>query len=199
MAIGTFGTLKSELIDFANRTDLTTAQQEYFVQLVENDIRTDVRVRAMETIVNATMSGETLGAPTGFLEMRQFLLGTAPQRYVTPDAYEQYKANGSTENIFTIKGDNILVLQGTNGDMYSLLFWKAFASMSTAADTNWLLTNHPMIYLYGAMVHLSIFMKDPSSVAMFAGLYQTAVLKVMGRDKESRISGPLQMRSTSVE
>ena len=41
-----------------------------------------------------------------------------------------------------------------------LSYVKRYAALSADADTNWLLTNHPMAYVYAALVAASAYTQD---------------------------------------
>ncbi len=64
-------------------------------------------------------------------------------------------------------------------DSYSgiLNFYKKFDALSSANTSNYILTDHPAIYLYGSLFHASNFLGgiDPNQSQQWSQMYQTAL------------------------
>jgi hypothetical protein len=199
MAINTYATLKTSIASWIARSDLSSVIPD-FVTLAEADIRSDVRVRAMEAFTTGTLTGETLAHPTRFLEARRFVLGNLVYRYETPEVYQQLIASDSTAGKFTSIGQSFYILNGASGDAYSLIYYAGFAAFSADADTNWLLDNHPEVYLYGSLKYAAVYLKNDADTNRYASLYQDAVGRMLSKDRAGVVSGSaLTMRSSSVE
>lgn len=199
MAINTYATLKTAMASWLDRTDLT-AQLDDFVALGEVDIRNDVRIQAMEQYTIGTLTGETLAHPTRYLEARRLTVGGVNFRYVTPEVYAAAVEAGSTQAIFTAIGQSFYILGGTSGDAYTLIYYAAFAPMTADGDTNWLLTNYPNVYLFGACRQAGIFLEDDAKINKYTTLYQDAVGRLVSRERQSAVSGSaLVMRSGTTE
>ncbi len=199
MALNTYATLKTAMASWLDRTDLTS-QLSDFVTLAEVDIRTDVRVQAMEQYTSGTLSGDTLAHPTRYLEARRLTIGGVNYRYVTPEVYAAAVEAGSTQAIYTAIGQTFYILGAESGDAYTLIYYAAFESMSADDDTNWLLTNYPNVYLFAACKQAGIYLSDDAKVNKYTALYQDAVGRLVSREKASAISGSaLVMRSATSE
>ena len=75
---------------------------------------------------------------------------------------------------------------------------KLFNALSDSNTTNYILLNHPAIYLYGSLYHASNFLGgvDPNRVQQWLQLYSTALERLEQNDREDQFSGsPLQIRS----
>lgn len=188
MALSTYAELKASIADWCHRTDLTTPIVD-FVKLAESQIRRDVRCRAMNVLATGTLTGETLAQPTRYIEAQRLLVGGAEQEYVSPGVYAQMQDYQSQELKFTHIGTDIYIMQGADGDAYSLLYWQAFAAFSADSDTNWLLTNAPEIYLSGALSHAGIYLNDDAMMAKHAAVYQAAVKLLKSSETRSQFSG----------
>lgn len=198
MALATFAELKASIAAWLHRSDLTTVIPD-FVALAESDIRKDVRCSAMETYTSGTLSGETLTFPTRFLEARRLVVGGNVHRYVTPEEYAHKDDAGSTSNVFTVIGQNIYILNGANGDAYGLVYWAGLAPFSADADTNFLLTFHPGIYLHGALAHAKKYERDADGVVLHTGQYQAAAARINNEAVKAAVFGPLSVRAAVVE
>ena len=75
MAITNYTTLQSTIADYLARTDLTT-QIPLFIQLAENRLRRDLRIRPMLKVVTTTTTAgdPTVSLPSDFLEMQKQVL-----------------------------------------------------------------------------------------------------------------------------
>ena len=200
MAITTYSTLKSAVADFVHRSDLTTVI-ETCISLVEADIAVDVRCQAMETIASGNLTGATLAFPSRMIEARRLLIAGDVYRYVTPEVFSEVSANGSTDHVYTIVGQAFYILRGASGMAYTLTYWAKFTSLSSERDaTNWLIINHPDVYLYGTLRHVCLFLVDDPAAAKYFELYKVACRRVNDREARAAVSGgPLQMFAANVE
>ena len=197
MALGTYAELKTALATWVNRSDLTSRMGD-FVTLAEAEIRKDVRCQAMETLATGTLTGETLDFPTGFIWAKRLKVDRYVQEYMTPADYADLDEQDDTSARFTIIGQKFYILNGASGDSYSLIYWKAFTAFSADADTNWLLTNHPDVYLWAGLKQIAIALYDTEEAARCDGLYRAAVVKVNRNEWMASASGsPLSVRSSA--
>lgn len=58
--------------------------------------------------------------------------------------------------------------------------YKDFTALSGNNPSNWILSSHPDVYLYGALVEASPYLSDDARVAVWGQLYATAVLTLKG-------------------
>lgn len=189
MSISTYGELKSAVAGWLNRTDLTSVIPD-FVTLAETDIRQDVRVQVMEQIATGTLTGETLAHPSRFLEARRLVVGTEVHEYVTPLRYTELANSGA--KVFTSIGQTFYILGGS-GD-YSLVYYQAFSPFTLDADTNWLLSNTPEVYLAAACRHGASYLKDANDEQRFAQRYSAAVSRLNSQQVQSTWGTQLRVR-----
>lgn len=176
MALGTFVELKTAIQTWFTR-DLSSTIAD-IVALTEADIRKDVRCQAMETLASGTLTGETLAFPTGFVWAKRLKVNRCVREYETQADYADLDEMDSQRSAFTIIGQNLYVLNGASGDTYSLIYWKGFTAFSADADTNWLLANHPDVYLWGGCKQAAILTQADQELARYDGLYRAAVARV---------------------
>lgn len=199
MAVNTYSTLKLAMAAWLDRTDLSV-QLPNFIELAEADIRTDVRVQAMEQYTSGTLDGETLDHPDRYLEARRLTVGGTVYRYVSPEVYAAAVESNATQAIYTTIGQVFYILGAESGDEYTLIYYQSFSSLSGESDTNWLLTNYPNVYLFAACKHAGTFLDDDMKTSKYTALYQDAVGRLVSREKSSASSGgALVMRATTRE
>ena len=205
MALSTYSNLKTAIANWLNRSDLTDEISDDFIKLTEADFNSKLRIRKMVTQATITIDSETESLPTGFLQVRDFyiLSGTTkyPLRYMTPSQMDQVKGTSRTgiPSSYTILGDTFRFMPKPDSSYTSKInYYKSFDTLSDTNTTNWILTNHPSIYLYGSLFHAANFLGgiNPQQVQSWQGMYSTAMERLEQNDREDQFSGsPLQIRS----
>jgi len=205
MALNTYSTLKTSIANWLNRSDLTSEISDDFIKLVEADINSKLRIRKMVTQATITIDSETEALPTGFLQVRDFyiLSGSTkyPLRYMTPPQMDQVKGTSSTgiPQAYTILGDTFRFMPKPDSSYTSYInYYKTFDALSDSNTTNFILTNHPAIYLYGSLFHAANFLGGiiPQQVQTWQQMFGTALERLELNDREDQFSGsPLQIRS----
>ncbi|BAQ89346.1 conserved protein of unknown function [uncultured Mediterranean phage uvMED] len=205
MALNNYANLKTAIANFLARDDLTSEIDD-FIDLTEADFNRRLRIRAMETVnTSFTIDAETEALPTGFLQVRSFILtSTTPDRtleLLSPFHQASLSANDTTgtPRTYSIEGTNFR-FQPIPGTAVTarLTFYKAFDAIDSSTTTNHILTNHPDVYLYGALYFASTFLRgmDQQSVAQFKAQYEGAIKQVEDADDLDKYNGtPLIQRS----
>lgn len=205
MALTSYSELKSSVANWLNRSDLTTEIQDDFIKLTEADINSKLRIRSMIAQASITIDAETENLPTGFLQIRDFYILSGatkiPLRYVTPSQMDQLKGTSVTgcPSAYTILGDTLRFMPKPDASYSGILnYYKTFDALSDSNTSNFILSSHPAIYLYGSLFHASNFLGgiDPKQVSVWQSMYGTALERLELNDREDQFSGsPLQIRS----
>ena len=205
MALSTYSELKSSIANWLNRSDLTTEIANDFIVLTEKDFNSKLRIRKMVAQTSLTLNAETVALPSGFLQVRDFYILSGGTKYsltyMTPSQMDQIKGTSvvGMPSSYTILGDTFRFAP-VPGDSYTayLNYYKTFYALSDSNTSNFILTNHPSIYLYGSLYHAAQFLGgvDPNRVQQWLQLYSTALERLEQNDREDQFSGsPLQIRS----
>ena len=205
MALATYSDLKTSLANWLNRTDLTTEIAEDFIVLAEKDFNSKLRVRKMITQSAITVDSELVALPTGFLQVRDFYILQGgvkyPLNYITPAQMDQIKGTSTSgmPSTYTILGDNLRFAPVPSSSYSGIInHYKEFDPLSSSNTSNYILTNHPAIYLYGSLYHASNFLGgiEPNQAGQWEKMYQTALERLERNDKEDSYgNAPLQQRS----
>jgi hypothetical protein len=205
MALTSYTTLKASIANWLNRSDLTDEIADDFIVLTEADFNSKLRVRKMIAQSTITIDSETESIPTGFLQVRDFyiLSGSTkyPLRYMTPPQMDQVKGTSVTgiPQAYTILGDTFRFTPKPDSSYTGYLnYYKKFDALSSTNTTNFILTDHPAIYLYGSLFHAANFLGgyNPQQVQTWQQMYATALERLELNDREDQFSGsPLQIRS----
>ena len=205
MALTTYTTLKASIANWLNRSDLTSEIADDFIKLTEADFNSKLRVRKMITQTSFTIDSETEALPTGFLQVRDIYIlhgnTKCPLRYMTPSQMDQIKGTSTTglPSSYTILGDTFRFSPKPDSSYTAYInYYKSFDALSDTTTTNYILTTHPAIYLYGSLFHAANFLGgiNPQQVQTWQQMFATAMERLELNDREDQFSGsPLQIRS----
>jgi|TARA_R100001443_G_scaffold20870_1_gene33067 hypothetical protein len=205
MALNSYTNLKTAIANFLARDDLTSEIDD-FIDLTEADFNRRLRVRSMETVDSSfTVDTETEALPTGFLQARSFILtsATPDQTLELTTVFHQANTAGfersGVPRMYSIEGSNFRFSPIPDSTYTArLTFYKAFDSINGTTTTNHILTNHPDVYLYGALYFASTFIRgmDQATVIQFKTQYEAALKQVEDADEKDKYNGsPLIQRS----
>jgi hypothetical protein len=196
MALTTYNELKSSVADWLNRTDLTAVVPD-FISLAEAQIERTLRTRQMIVRATASIDSEYSAVPADFLETKSIKLNTSP---VTPLQFESvdaldsmkgtmYLANGKPL-YFGIVGGQIRVLPVPDSTYTAeLTYYAKLSKLSSTNATNWLLTQAPDVYLYGALMQAAPYLKDDDRITIWATMYTRGLEELQVADDRGATSG----------
>ena len=99
---------------------------------------------------------------------------------------------------YTILGDNFRFAPTPDASYTGVLnYYKEFDALSDSNTSNYILTNHPAIYLYGSLYHAANFLGgvESSKTSTMAKNVQTAIERLDRNDREDQYgNAPLQQR-----
>ena len=207
MALTNYTELKATLANWLNRSDLTTEIADDFIKLAEADFNSKLRVRAMISQANVTVNAETAALPTDFLQIRDFYIlngqTKVPLTYTTPAQMDTTSGTSTTglPTTYTILGDTFRFSPKPDATYTAVInFYKRFLALSSTVATNFILTNHPAIYLYGSLFHAANFLGgiNPQQIQTWQLMYSTAMERLELNDREDEYNGsPLQVRTVT--
>jgi len=197
MAITNYGTLKTEIADFLDRTDLTSIIPS-FITSAHNKLNRDLRVREMISRATATLDTEYSAFPADFLQVRDIRINTDPVQtlsMITPEQQNQERqTHGNSSGrpkYFTIMGSTWQVFPTPDTNTYTaeMAYYAKIPVLSSDSDTNWLLTKAPEVYLYGALVHAEPYLKNDEKVLIWQTFYKDAYQSLEREDEKVKYSG----------
>lgn len=200
----TYTGLKASVADWLNRIDLTAAIPD-FIAMAEAQIgrrlMRDGPVLGMMGRSDATITGEFIAVPTDFLGVKAFYLTATytPLQFIEPEKLIERKtlysnAQGDPQ-FYSVVGSEFQFWpwSGSPGTYSAeLTYWKKIPALSVSNATNWLLTNHPDAYLYGALTQSAPYLKDDTRVQVWGTLYTAIVDDIIAADKLARLAPQMQ-------
>lgn len=202
MALATYSDLKTSIANWLNRTDLTSEISDDFIILTEADLNSKLRVRKMITSTSITIDSETESIPADFLQIRDFFItegGTKHAlKYITPAQMDEIRGSSTSglPQTYTILGDNFRFAPIPSSSYTGTLnYYAKFAALSDSNTSNYILTYHPSIYLYGSLYHAANFLGgiEPRQVQQWQQQYVTSLERLERNDREDQYgNAPLQ-------
>jgi hypothetical protein len=208
MAITTYAELQTAIANWLNRDDLTSRIPE-FIALAEAEFNRTIYTPDTEGAVSSTLSAETLLLPTDFRQARSLYIADSSgnrrllKQMSLPDLRLAYAESAtSTPKAFAIEEGTTLVVGPAPNTSYTayLNYFAKIPALSVSNTTNWLLTSHPDIYLYGSCLQADIFMVNDARLDLWQGKLAAGVseLERMGKRKHN-LSDPQPLRSAGDE
>lgn len=172
------------------------------VAMVEADINRRVRHRKMIQRSTAALSTRYLELPADFLAVHGLQLNESPVvrlQFVQPEELDALKHTYQTAGqpkVYSIVGPELEVLPAPNEEYEAeLTYYKKVPALTDQATTNWLLTAHPDVYLYGTLWHVASYVSDKRG-QMWLGLYDAAIEELILDDERARFpAGGIAMRA----
>jgi len=200
MAITTYAELKSSIASWLNREGDTSlvAVIPDFIALAEAQIARDVRHWRQEKRVTTSVNEQYENLPLDWLEMIQIQLTAGGRlQVISADELQNRKESSLSARkprYYRLTSDQIEFYPAPDSSYEVAMQYYARVPALTDTDTyNWVLTEYPDIYLYGALIHAAPYLIDDTRLNVWASLYQSAVDALNQDNEKSRVSGPLRM------
>jgi hypothetical protein len=201
MAITTYAELQTAIGNWLGRPGdaLIAPVVPDWIALCELRANRELRLRAMEDRVTATVSTPFVALPAGFLAMRNFQLNTDPVTsldLVSPELIDRVAAGSQTgrPRMFAIAGGELQLAPAPDGNYAAeMVYWKRFDALSPTSSVNWLLANAPDVYLFGALAEAAAYLGDDEHFAPWDARYQFAVRRLQDADDSGTWSGSTPM------
>ena len=201
MTITNFGTLKTAIADTLDRQDLTSVIPQ-FVSLAQAQFNRKIRSHRQITRGSLTIDAQFEALPADWLETIRITMDANPIRVLTQismDDLTRYRTaidNTTDAPVYFSHNGTDIELFPTPSTSYTgeITYYAKVTALSADADTNWLLTNNPDVYLYGALVHTAPYLKDDARIALWAGLLAQAMDEIEDETAAARFGSPLRMR-----
>mgnify|MGYP001369243551 CR=1 FL=1 len=200
MAITTYAELKSSIASWLNREGDTSlvAVIPDFIALAEAQIARDVRHWRQEKRVTTSVNEQYENLPLDWLEMIQIQLTSGGRlQVISADELQNRKESSLSARkprYYRLTSDQIEFYPAPDSSYEVAMQYYARVPALTDTDTyNWVLTEYPDIYLYGALIHAAPYLIDDTRLNVWASLYQSAVDALNQDNEKSRVSGPLRM------
>lgn len=204
MSLDTYANLKDEIISWSHRKDMDL-KIDTFIDLAESEMLANaiepLQLRGQETLVAfATNTTDRFAAlPTGYQSLRKARIQIADGesievKYRTP-AQLRILSTVGMPLFFTVTDQ--VEFDRVSDQIYAgeYQYYQDFTALSDSNTTNTVLTNHPTIYLFGALWALKKHVRQEEEAAAF---YQDFISAIRGANKKDAMGryGPAPVMRT---
>jgi hypothetical protein len=193
--------LKARVRDWLADPDFDGAVIDTAIALTEAKIRRELRVRAMEVTQDFPITGPTQTVPSRFLAIKRlYIPGYKPMINVDqdrliellaletstpPEQPTYYAIEGREDGLPNIR---FAPLQTATASYTAVISFFADPALIDDEDANDILYEHPDVYLYGTLTHLSGYLEDQNRVPRWGDLFLEAVGSLTRGDLDDRVA-----------
>lgn len=205
MSFSTYSALQTSIAGYLNRGDLTSVIPD-FITLAEAEMRRRLRTRRATGRSDATLTTEYIAVPTDFGgPIAVVLTSTDPKvRLEFADIarmleVQQGNFSGTGQpRWYSVVGEELQFLPVPDGSYtIEMTYWKGLAALSASNTSNWMLTDNPDAYLYGALLHSAPYLMDDDRMAMWAQSFSTIMDDIKIDDAQAAYGGRLNIKAKS--
>jgi len=194
-----YSDLKANVADWLNRSDLATVVPT-FIQLAEAKLNRTLRIADMYTRSQLVSTDNIISMPDDFLEFKSFRvispvvreLHEIPAHQIDEYTNSTYLSSldDAHARFFVYFGTNIRIIPTPAvSHTYEMNYYAKFAALSDSNTTNALISGHPDLYLYGALVAASPYLGEDERVPVWDRLLTQSVSEVQASDDRRRTKG----------
>lgn len=193
-AISNYTDLKTEVADWLHQDNLTL-KIPLFIQMGESFLNSKLRTVDQETrtVQAADTVDRVIALPTGFIEMKSVFIKNPVSEINYVPASQIWNhvfsdTNVAMPRLYTVKDGNI-EFDSVSDSAYNIeLFY--YKKYDIATDTtNWLLDNHPSLYLYSAIAAAEIYLVNDARVSGIKALMAEEIEQINRVESRKRGSG----------
>ena len=202
MAITSYSELQTAVANWLNREDLTARIPE-FIALAEATFNRNFRVMDMITRETLALDNDTAtSVAADWLETHSLMLNYSPPinlEYVRPHDMHgvQTTERSGLPFVFTILNRELFIFPAPTGSQTAQHIYYARITPLDDGDntTNWLLTSHPDIYLFGTLLQAEPYLKNDERMAVWAAMFTGASQSLaLASERAMRPTGNIHSR-----
>jgi hypothetical protein len=186
MAITTYSGLSTAVFRRLNRTAETTVFDDC-ISLAEAEINRRLAlapVRPMHTKDAAfSIAAQYVNHPSGILDAETLSIDDTPVLATDPEnmdaLFEQDDTTGQPQFYCHVGSQFRFYPAPDTTYTATLIYWAKVPNLTSGASSNWLSLAHPDVYFHGILAHAYQEYFDPENADVQAGLFDTAIQKVL--------------------
>jgi hypothetical protein len=178
-----------------NRTDMADIAP-VAIRMTEAELNRRLRLRRMQTTTSISVTGANLALPTDYNGWISLTVDGSPVTMTgtaAADLAATYGGSGAPTQA-SIEGGNIAFLPvPTTTYVGALTYWAKVPALTAQNTTNWVLEQHPDLYLYGCLAHLAPMFVEDERIGLWRGFFDRAIQGAKAADaRETRTSALLR-------
>lgn len=198
MSLANLSELKAAVADWLERSDLEPRLED-FVALAEARMNREIRCRRMVTRASALIEGEFRAPPEDLLAPRSMRLAGGSRRllaFVTPEQMAGLKAAqrgaGGELSAYALVGGALEFFPAPSAPVeVALTYFARIPALGAGQPSNWLLAEHPDMYLHAAVLEAALYLRDGELATAAKGLFDEARARLAAADAMDSLAANL--------
>lgn len=194
MALDTYSNLKLEIAAWTARADLTGASGgiDTYIDMAESWFNRNLRVRQMVTMKCplSVSTGGLVTHPGDWKAWKQLAILNTPIQVLrsTSDGAlllaDNTNAAGYPQK-YVVRGTSSQVWPAPNGTYtYRGIYYAAVPALSASQTTNWLLTEYPEAYLFGALLFGYAYFQGDERIGLWKAAWEQVLAEITTNNDE---------------
>lgn len=203
MALDTYANLQTAIGNWLNRSDSDTIatipdfikvaesqMQRRFVSRIKDGLPIPRRMFTLNASFAVTNGAEFISIPADFAGPISFQLPNTPQS-IELDYLDDVNLQAEKARAFWTGAPKFYTVVGSNLQLYpvadqaytaTLVYINRFPTLSNSNTANWILTDYPDAYLYGALTASAPYLKDDARAQTWGTLFTAALDDICNAD-----------------
>jgi hypothetical protein len=196
VAFNTYSGLKTTLESWLARSDITTELDD-FIDLAEERLSRDLRIRATEATFNITISGGVAPIPADYVQLKHVFIAGSPTQPLEPKEstwiFDQFPTRSSDSKPHYIAEDGANFVFGPFPDSSTYVlggaYWKKPTALSDSNTTNEWTDNCPDALLWASLCESAPFLMNDERLIVWETKYEAARIRIMKAEKKRARKG----------
>lgn len=198
--INDYTSLVDTITLWLDRDDLSV-QIPTFIRLIEPYLNRVLRTPDMDAMATPMLVDGGFAIPTDCLQIRAVYYAGKPLDSLSPSSLlGQYMTNAGILNgvpmAYSVTGARATIAPSATG-VVMMTYWQRIPALTPVAPSNWLLSSHPDVYLYGALAQAEGYIENPDRAAQWTALFDASVKSLIEAAAAARFGGPVRARAVT--
>lgn len=195
MAISNLSDLRTRIKDWANRSDISNDTLDTFINIALDRAVRMLRLPVLEATASlSVLDGGITYLPNDYLEAKELKLDYAGrsiglERKDVNFVEKQRHFNGAPKYFARKQNQLIIAPAPTTGSSVDLYYYYSPDSLDEDTDTNWFVKFANDMLLYGALVELSLYIKNTEEALQWEAKFGAAVRDIQAMADNAEWSG----------
>lgn len=180
-----YDSLRAAIGNWLARADLASAIPE-FIQLAEARINRSLFVRERMAEVSGTTESGVITLPSDLdriISLRVACGGA--KRPIHPITVDRNPDHVGVAVGYSVIG-NFIHVAGSDATDYTLTYYARIPALGTTNTQNWLILKDPSLYLYGALIEASPYLKNDDRTVIWAQQFKAVLDDMQMSDERAR-------------
>ena len=196
MDLSTYSGLKDAVASYLARDDLTN-EIPVFIQMAENRLRRDLRIRQMLKVAttNTVANDATVQIPSDFLQMRDLHINNNPitvLKYESPSNFYRntFSLINGVPKQYTLLSDQFQLAPIPDDEMtLQMLYYAAPPYLSSLNASNVFLQTCPDLLLYASLGEAEPYLMNDPRLQTWAAMYDKGLQSLTISDDQGEYAG----------